>query len=41
MVLGFTGYSPIEFVVNNTETSSVIGGPDATLTILNKNLTFT
>ncbi len=41
MVLGFTGQRSIEFVVNDTETSTVLGGPDATLTILNKNLTFT
>lgn len=41
MMLGFTGNRSIEFVVNQTLNSTVIGGPDATLTILNKDLTFT
>ena len=41
MTLGFTGYQDISFVVNKTLTSTILGGPDATLSILNKTMTFT
>ena len=41
MELGFTGYQSISFIVNDTTGNTILGGPDATLIILNKTMKFT